>query len=198
MRPYHYPPGTSRLLYIIDSAFEKKNYLSRYHFSEMGIDVTHSVKIEIGERFINEVNTIALLQLEQFIGVSHSAANTKYFDYFLKFFYHGRVIFTDTLLNSYADKQHLIEGLNETEKKEMYTKDENLYVGTEGYGTRVYANSDKTLFFIRAKYDVSNYVVVSATWRQINPFTSKDEIVNTTLDHLEDPKEIRALTKTSR
>lgn len=182
---------------LIDSVFEKRSFLAKYHF-ELGTNVTQSVKIEIAERFIREVNTITLLKLEQFTGVSHSAANTKYFDYFLKFFYNGRVIFTDTLLNSYADKQHLIEGLNEIERKESYTKDENLYIGTEGYGTRIYTNSDKTLFFIRTKYDVSNYVVVSATWRQINPITSKDEIVNTTVDHLEDPKEIRVLTKTSR
>lgn len=183
---------------IVDSVFDKKSFLDKYHLNIEGINVTQSVKFKIDERFIREANTIELLKLGQFEGTSYSAVNTKYFDYFLNFYYNERIFFTDTLLNSYADKRHLIEGLNETEKKEMYTNDENLYLGTEGYGTRVYANSEKTLFFIRAKYDVSNYVVVSATWRQINPITNKDEIVNTTVDHLEDPKEIRVLIKTSR
>lgn len=182
----------------VDSVFDKKTFLDKYHFHSEGINVTQLVKFEIDERFVSEVNTIELLKLGQFTGVSHTATNTKYFDYSIKFYYNGKVIFTDTLLNSYADKKHLIEGLYETEKREMYTKDENLYVGTEGYGTRVYTNSDKTLFFIRSKYDVSNYVVVSATWQQINPITNKVEIVNSTVDHLDDPKEIRVLIKTSR
>jgi hypothetical protein len=186
----------------VDSVFDKKTFLNKYHFNSGGINVTKLIKFKIDERFVREVNTIELMNLDQNSGTSFSAANTKYFDFFINFFYNNRAFFTDTLLNSYADKKHLIEGLNEVEKKEIYTKKDNLFVGTQGYGTRVYTNSDNTLFFIRTKYDISSYVKVTSYGDvlQIDPVTKKEVVIKTksTFDNMDTPLEKRVLLKNSR
>lgn len=175
--------GESSSSITIDSSFEKNYYLNKQHFIS-GENVTNLIAINITESFVKETPT------------------DKFYDYYLEFKYYTQTIFRDTILNSYADKNYLMESLKEIEKMEIYTSDTKELKGTQGYGTRIYSNADKTLFFIRAKYDVSSYIPITGEnhilW--VDPETKKEQIINTrTTSYLMDnPIEIRVLVNTKQ
>ena len=181
----------------IDSSFAKQYFLHKYKFA-LGENVTPFMSIEISERFLKEENIDSFRNLDQFNNTIVRTFSAIYFDYFLEFKYYNRIIFRDTLLNTYAVKKHLMEGLNEVEKKEIYKSDEELK-GTDGYGTRIYSNADKTLFFIRAKYDVSSYIPITgeSSYLWIDQTSKKERIVETytTSFRMDDPIELRVLIK---
>ena len=181
----------------IDSSFEIQYFLNKYHFI-LGENVTKSVTIEILEKFLKEVNSNDEDHPYQFNDTIIHTSNATLYDYFFEFKYFDRIIFKDTLLNSHAVKNYLIEGLNEIEKKEIYTDDWELK-GTQGYGTRIYSNADNTMFFIRAKYDVSSYMPITreSSYLQIDQISKMERIVETytTSFRIEDPIELRVLIK---
>ncbi len=181
----------------IDSSFAKQYFLLKYKFA-LGENVTPFMSIEISERFLREENIYDFSQNVDVTDTIIPALKAFFFDYFLEFKYYNRIIFRDTLLNTYAVKKHLMEGLNEVEKKEIYKSDEELK-GTDGYGTRIYSNADKTLFFIRAKYDVSSYIPITgeSSYLWIDQTSKKERIVETytTSFRMDDPIELRVLIK---
>ncbi len=183
----------------IDFSFAKQYFLNNYQFV-LGENVTPSVSIEISERFLKQKNIDTLPQPGQFTDTIILASNAIFFDYFLEFKYCDRIIFKDTLLNTYAVKNYLMEGLNVIEKKEICRSDMQLK-GTQGYGTRIYSNADKTLFFIRAKYDVSSYIplISENSYSLIDPTTKKEKMVKTksTSYQMDDPIELRVLIQIS-
>jgi len=185
----------------IDSVIDKKTFLRNYSLTQEGINITNTIKINISERFLREENTINLFYPDKITDTTFRAPNTLFWDYFIEFVYNDKVIFKDTLLNSYADKKHLYDGINEIVKKKIFSKDDNQFIGTMGYGTRIYSNVERTIFFIRAKYDISSYVRTTSEGYtlQIEPSTKKEVMVKTksSVGYIE-KKELRILLKTSR
>jgi hypothetical protein len=155
----------------IDSAFSARDLFKTYHLTDTATNVKDSLKIEVSETFIKEVS---------FDNCDSNcyASKSKVFDYYILFKYGSAIIFRDSLFALYTEQRHLTEGLNETYRRYVYD-DNNVLMGTNGYGTRLYCNQQRTLFFIRAVYYIESLYGCDCEDEvaQIDPLTLKETIV---------------------
>ena len=174
----------------IDSVFSTRDFFKTYHLTDTATNVTDSLKIEVSETFIKE---------ESFDNCDSNcyAAKSKVFDYYISFKYGSAIIFRDSLFALYTEQRDLIEGLNETYRRYVYD-DNNVLMGTTGYGTRLYCNHQRTLFFIRAAYYTNSVLGCDCHDEvpQIDPLTLKEYMADVHGRNSQwDYKGLRALVK---
>jgi hypothetical protein len=182
---YCYRQDSATFSLIIDSSFAKQTFFEKYHFNRQGEDVTDELHFHIGKKFLGKENTVKLLRLDevaQTTGRKFTAADTRFFNYFIRFEWKDIVVFKDTLLHVYAGKNRLYEGLKETRLVHIYDPVSGWLRGTAGYGTRLYMDKACRRFFLKAKYDISNPVKITViSWPK------------GTVDNIQEIQELRML-----
>ena len=184
------------LLLRIDSTFKKQLFLKDYYAPFQSKNINKWMQFEVITNKLYEVNTLAYLHLDTLIKKPLGIKNTSFYNHIINFKFGNKLIYIDTLLNSYADRQFIINGLNEFDKKIIYDGS-NYKIGTLGYGTRIFYCKKNKQLFIRAKIDLSSHVAIQSEdeIELIDPISleTKKTVVRSSSEKQDYPKELRIL-----